>query len=437
MPRNHKREIWNPHPVRVGIFDQIVSGGGVRLFTTELIKQFSRDSNNEWRFRLMWPFFDSSNIFLPRPQLKHVSFERISLDEQTNASNPMFATLSELSTNSGFFKKGALPLTQLEQYADTLRIKEQRDLRTGDGRGLQWLDERVADIDLIFLPYPYLTLPGAEDWRPQKPVVITLHDLAHEFTDTWGELTGNLRREVRRWTELADLVIFSSDHIKCEAQRVYGLSEARSKRIYLAPAELSKSRLAPDVLDRHSLNGRYVFTLGWAAKHKGVETIVEGFALFKQRSEIEIALVIAGPNTENVAGSNLFGLELGKDLFTLGYVDDRDILELYRNAEAVVTASISEAGLNAMIFDAMTYGTPVICSNIPQFVERLGADDSLAVTFDPSSPSALAEALAKHFENPGKAQWRAANAKSFINSRTVADVGRDYLEAFRSVLERV
>lgn len=431
----HRRP-GNPNVLHVGIFDQIVSGGGVRFFTTKLMEEFSRRSENEWQFRLMWPLFDSSNNFLPRPRLKNVRFERINLDRQTNIGSPVFSTLYELSERRGLFKTGARRLTRLKEYGEKIRIEEQRKLRAGDGRGLRWLDERAEEFDLLYLPYPYLTLPGAEEWRPKKPVVITLHDLAHEHTDTWGDLTENLRREVRRWLELADLVIFSSDYIKEEAQRIYGLPEARAKRIYLAPAAPTKIKLRSDVLSRYRLTKRYVFTLGWAGKHKRVETVIEGFALFKRTSEMDIALVVAGPNTLSLAASNLHGLEWGKDLFALGYVDEQDIPVLYQHAEAVLTASISEAGLNAMIFDAMTYGKPVICSNIPQFVERLGSDDLLALTFDPLSPQALANSLAKHFENPARSQWRAENAQTFINSRTVADVGRDYLEAFRSVLEK-
>ncbi|MGI8835878.1 MAG: glycosyltransferase [Pyrinomonadaceae bacterium] len=431
MPRPRPR---NPHVIQVGIFDQIVSGGGVRLFTTELIKEFSRLSQNEWRFRLMWPLFDSSNNFLPRPKLKNVRFERINLDEETKNSRRIFSTLGELSESGGCLKTGARRLTQLKGYEEKLRIEEQRKLRAGDGRGLRWLDERADEFDLIYLPYPYLTLPGAEKWRPKKPVVITLHDLAHEHTDTWGDLTENLRREVRRWTEFADLIIFSSDYIRAEALKIYGLPETRAKRIYLAPAEPANINQRSDLLERCGVSKRFVFTLGWAASHKRVETVIEGFALFKRKTGMDIALVVAGPNTESLPAGNIYGLELGRDLFALGYVAEKDIPGLYQHAEAVVTASVSEAGLNAMIFDAMTYGTPVMCSNIPQFVERLGSDDSLALTFNPLSPEALANSLAKHFENPARAQWRAKNAKIFINSRTVSDVGRDYLEAFRSVL---
>ena len=87
-----------------------------------------------------------------------------------------------------------------------------------------------------------------------------------------------------------------------------------------------------------------------------------------------------------------------------------------------------------MIFDAMNYEKPILCSNIPPFVERLGVDDSLALLFDPYSPQSLCDALLQHFGDLERSTFRVENAKRFIASRTLADVGRDYLEAFKSVL---
>lgn len=421
------------YPIRIGVFDQIVSGGGVRFFTVKLLEEFSRLAENEWRFRLMWPLFDSSNNFLPRPNFENVSFERISLDVQSTRRNMIVSAVNKFSPSVRLFKRNVNLLRQFEGCEETICLDEQKKLRAGDGQGLRWLDERADQFDLLYLPYPYLTLPGSEDWRPSKPLVITLHDLAHEQTDAWGDLTENLQHEVRRWTQLADLVIFSSDSIKNEAQKLYELPEERSKRIYLAPAKPERLSRQSDVHGRFGLNKRYIFTLGWAARHKRLDTIIEGFAIFKNESGADLALVLAGPNTESLASNN-YGLEPGKDIFAVGYVGAEDIPALYQSAEAVVTASISEAGLNAMILDAMNYERPVICSNIPQFIERLGSDESLALTFDPYSPQALADALAEHFKDPEKARWRASKAKKFIDSRTLSDVGRDYLAAFKSVL---
>ncbi len=427
-----------PGVIRVGIFDQIVSGGGVRLFTTRLLEVFSKLAGSKWKFHLMWPLFDSSNNFLPRPRLPNTSFERINVSEFSTIHNCVIPALERISLSWNLHKKiNSRAFLPIKAYVEETRKKEQQTFRSAGGLGLQWLDQRMGKFDLIYLPYPYLTLPREREWQPSKPVVITLHDLAHEQTDAWGKMTEPLRREVRKWTTLSDLVIFSSDFIKSEAQRLYRLPEARAKRIYLTSPESEKaSNRSVDLLARYNLSKGYVFTLGWASKHKRVETILEGFALFKKRSKLDLSLVIAGPSTENLLNGCTYGLEVGRDVFALGYVKDEEITALYQDSSVVVTASISEAGLNAVIFDAMYHGKAIICSNIPQFVERLGTDDSLALTFDPYSPRSLADALSKHFCDHEEARMRVSAAKTFISSRTVLNVGQEYLDAFESVFRQ-
>ncbi len=422
--------------IRVGIFDQIVSGGGVRLFTLKLLEEFSRQACSRWRFHLMWPHFDSSNNFLAPPRLRNTTFERIRVGASADVRDKLLHRVYEKFRGMKLGDRKPLSsLKPVEAYEKTLREEEQQIFRSGTGIGLKWLNDRAHEFDLIYVPYPYLTLPREDEWHPRKPLVVTLHDLAHEHTDAWGEMTGSLQSEVRRWSALANLVIFSSTYIQNEAQRIYDLPPERTRRIYLTPpASAGSYGQSPGVLGRYDIKTDYVFTLGWAARHKRVETIIEGFALFKRRVDTNLALVVAGPLTETLPSGNLHGLQVGRDVLSLGYVSDGDIPALYQNASAVVTASISEAGFNSMIFDAMYYEKPIICSNIPQFVERLGTDDRLAITFDPYSPQSLADALCQHFGNLKESERRIAEAKKFIDSRTLNHVAREYLDSFESVL---
>ncbi len=171
--------------IRVGVFDQIVSGGGVRLFTTKLLEEFSRVAGTKWRFHLMWPLFDSSNEFLPAPRLPNVSFERISISRKSSFRNMIAPALAGIRNANLLPEKSR---RRIKSYERILIEEEQRRLRLGDGRGFRWLDERADNFDLLYMPYPYLTLPGNEEWRPRTPLVVTLHDLAHEFTDAWGDV---------------------------------------------------------------------------------------------------------------------------------------------------------------------------------------------------------------------------------------------------------
>ncbi len=129
--------------VRVGVFDQIVSGGGVRLFTAKLLEEFSRLAGREWNFHLMYPLYDSSNQFLPAPALANVSFERINVGEQSRFRDRIAPALNK-STRNRLLPKSTRARLQLREQK--IREAELRALRSGQGEGLRWLDERSDEF---------------------------------------------------------------------------------------------------------------------------------------------------------------------------------------------------------------------------------------------------------------------------------------------------
>lgn len=69
-------------------------------------------------------------------------------------------------------------------------------------------------------------------------------------------------------------------------------------------------------------------------------------------------------------------------------VSDEEYRELLAGATALVTASRNE-GFGLPVIEAMSAGTPVLCSDIPIFREVAG---EAAIRFDPDAPAALAAA---------------------------------------------
>ena len=410
--------------VRIGVFDQIVSGGGVYNFTLRLLEGFSEVASEEVDFHVMWPLFDSAGEFLKEIKLPRTSFERIGISYGSRLLNsvaPIFLKNKMISECGPLAKK-------LAYIANNQQLSK---LRLYDGAGLRWLDQRMNSYDLLYLPYTYYTFPQNWKWAPLKPLVVTIHDLAHETTDAWGERSQDIRDEMKKWINAASYIIFSSEYIRNESIRLYGFNEEKASTIYLAP--LQNKEYVGIKNKEYPFGKGYIFTLGWAAKHKRIETILEGFARYKKQYGCSVPLVIAGPNSDKLVIKKAFGLELNKDIFLLGYVRDEHISQLYRDAGAVVTASVSEAGFNAMIYDAMNFEVPIICSSIPQFIERLGVKNEMALTFDPYDPESLAMAFKIHFDAPGAARERASRAKVYISRRTWKDVARDYM----SILEKV
>lgn len=72
-----------------------------------------------------------------------------------------------------------------------------------------------------------------------------------------------------------------------------------------------------------------------------------------------------------------------------GEANDRELINLYTNAKALVFPSLME-GFGLPAIEALSLGCPVICSDIPIFHEILG---SHALYFNPNDPKDLADKL--------------------------------------------
>ncbi len=111
--------------------------------------------------------------------------------------------------------------------------------------------------------------------------------------------------------------------------------------------------------------------------------------------------------------------EFGKRLFWLADAGDADLALLYRQARALIVASVAE-GFGLPIVEAASYGTPVIATDIPVFREAAG--DS-AIYFPLLDSAALAERMkAALIERPAPPMvapmsWRDSAAQLFATAR--------------------
>ncbi|MCG3210039.1 MAG: D-inositol-3-phosphate glycosyltransferase [Anaerolineae bacterium] len=393
--------------MRVAIFDQMVSAGGIRRFTLAMLQSWLKLTRpEEYHFTLFWPENDTAGVSLGFP------FE---IDPQH------------------------LTIIQLPKLAP--------------GDGITWLSQHSHKFDLIYFPTTVGLLRSDQDLNLAAPCVVTLHDLAHEQTEAWGAMTSEARRENRQWAHSANGIIFSSDYIRDEATRLYRIDPDKSYRVYLAPPLVTEKRESAEKLAalraKYRLPRQFLLSPGTAMVHKNPKVIIEAVGLLKA-SGICIPAVFIGPMATNLIPGernptvshyhlslqNLISqlnLELNRDIFILGHVPDAELPALYQAASAVVTASFSEAGLNGPVLEGMWHQTPVICSALPQFVERLGTDNSLALLFNPNDPTDLATTILHWLNDPAGSLTRVENAARFIRQRSWDDAARDYLHIFSQV----
>lgn len=419
-------------PIRICLYDQVVTVGGIRNFEYELLSHWERILPDTWNCTVFWPDMDSSGAKLIWPfSNSKILLQRIPWQSSGQINNRLIRSIRHLCDWSNKLKKSSV------------------------AGALSWALPHLNKYDLIFFPNPFRMLQDGIKPVFSRPIAITLHDLAHEFTNSWGECTAHIRREVKTWTELASGIIFSSDWIKEQAIKIYNIPESKTYRVYLAPnipQRFPNSKEVGEVLSKYNLPKGYALCLSAAAPHKGHLTILEGFAHLRRDYNIHLPLVIAGPQTNafvpgtatigphwlNVQKAiDNFGFKIGQDLFCLGFVSDNDVPALYLGSSMVVTASQSEAGLNSMIFDGMWYERPIVCSNIPVFVERLGKSGTLAYIFEAGNAIDLAMKIRMVIQETVKTKEMVKRAKQFVLARNWTDVANDYLNVFEQVLQKI
>ena len=134
---------------------------------------------------------------------------------------------------------------------------------------------------------------------------------------------------------------------------------------------------------------RYVFHLGSDDPRDNTETVVRAVALARARLREPVRLVVGGN-----LGRTLDGAEL------TGRVSDDELVRLYRGAAAYVDASLFE-GFGYQALEAMACGAPFVGSNATSIPEVVGDAGLLC---DPRDAEALAAALVRALEEPGRAE---------------------------------
>jgi glycosyltransferase involved in cell wall biosynthesis len=152
------------------------------------------------------------------------------------------------------------------------------------------------------------------------------------------------------------------------------------------------------------LGGPYVLAVSTLEPRKNLPTLVDAFALLRQRHP-ELTLAIAG----------LEGWEktpvAGEGVRLLGFVSDDELARLYRGAAAFAYPSRFE-GFGIPVVEALASGVPAVVSTHPSLDEASGAatlraDPDNAEAFAATLEEALGRPRGEGIEHASRFTWRA------------------------------
>ncbi len=188
------------------------------------------------------------------------------------------------------------------------------------------------------------------------PVVLTYHSPNYEH-DKWNALARWLLRQCEKISlRFSNRVIFVN---KYQMEKCGALD----KSVFIPNGIDRQTRSdATSFLDKHGIRrGEYLLAVGRLTPEKGLEYLVEAANRLPQVQQV----VIAGASDHDSAYRQLLErLDTGNKVIFTGFTSGEDLRQLYSHARCFVLPSVNE-GFPMVLLEAMAYGLPILCSDIP------------------------------------------------------------------------
>ena len=246
-------------------------------------------------------------------------------------------------------------------------------------------------IDLLFSP----TNISPVLWLPSK-LVLNICDI---YWAHFGECFSRIEYLFLKYLILlsaikADKIISISEYTKTEIVKYTKASSAKIKAVYLGRGnilDLNVDFNGKEYPLLKKIEGKYILTVGRTHQHKNYINLIAAFKILRKNKGFSCKLVISGiPGRQhNELMAKIKSENLESEIFLTGWVDNHDLYHLYKKAELFVFPSTYE-GFGLPLLEAMSFGIPVVCSNITALPE-IGGDAVLC--FDPLNVNDIAEKI--------------------------------------------
>ncbi len=182
---------------------------------------------------------------------------------------------------------------------------------------------------------------------------------------------------------------------------------------------------------------KYFLYFGYMVRRKGLQYVLEGFKKYLESNpKSDYSLVLAGGVINGQENANNEILEvikanhLEKHVVVKGFVDEKDLDELYLHAVAVVIPAVLSMGSSGPLFHAVSYGKCVITSKIGHFLEDIDHLETGILTDN----SKWDEAIQFVVNNPAKMSLIEGNVLEKARSRTPFIIASKHREVYQELV---
>jgi glycosyltransferase involved in cell wall biosynthesis len=253
-------------------------------------------------------------------------------------------------------------------------------------------------------------------------IAVTVHDFIPEKLGWTGVRNPHIGK--KSLCKRADLIFCVSNVTATDLMQRYGVPESKIKVIHHGFDLKKPSSLEPELRDSGSPIILYV---GHRGGYKNFQILVDALRNSDSKG-LDLRLVTVGPDlVKGEADQNSDLISSGRWIH-LGNVSDDELSRLYQRATLHCVTSLME-GFGMTILESMSFGTPVILSDIPVFREVAGP---AGIYFNPSDSDDL---LCKMIDTlqPSELTKARQSAVGHASGRDWAHVASQYAEAYRNL----
>lgn len=308
------------------------------------------------------------------------------------------------------------------------------------GKLYDWLSRRIdrtkaqwiESVDLWLLPYVGL------DQNFSKPTVVIVHDLVtYHFPDGIADhKLAAFKRLVDQVTHRASLVACMSDFIlHQDLLGTLGLPEEKTRMVRPAvPKDFSGVSQGLTPIPKVLQGTSYLLYPAAFRSYKNHALLLSALPLINRNRPQPLHLVFTGiTQTPNNLKRLIDDLGIESQVHVLGKVPRGELESLYKHAYATTVPSLYEQG-SFPLLEALSFGCPILASDIPSLREQLGPMLDDAIFFDPHSADSFVEAFESLESDRVGTLVRQLAGFERMKKRTWQDAACQWCEVFRQAI---
>jgi glycosyltransferase involved in cell wall biosynthesis len=264
----------------------------------------------------------------------------------------------------------------------------------------RWAGPSAVERTIRKAGVEFLWFISAGTYPVDLPYLTVVWDLQHRLQPYFPEVSAagewDMREQSYQWfLQRASTIIVGTRVGKAEIERFY---QVPSDRIQVLPLPTPRFALSAStsqldgVPEKYGIPGsNYLFYPAQFWPHKNHANLLLALQQLRDRYEVDSHLVLVGSDKGNLSYIRKMTVELGlsSQVHFLGFVDQGELVWLYRHAFALVNMTFFGPD-NLPPLEAFALGCPVVASKVAGAEEQL---EDAALLVDPKNPEEIARAI--------------------------------------------